>query len=84
MIGETYLQLMPNNFTLDVSFILMSNEQSVYKEFKTYIGLLEPVVVNAPTATNTTTAKMTNVKSLPYDEKSKLLQKNQQTKRKSC
>ena len=69
MIDETQIQLLTNQSKIDVSFILLPNQQNVYDEFTKYLNGIRTAPATAskalPTRKNDKQLKIT------YDEKSK-------------
>jgi hypothetical protein len=66
MIDEIQRQLLPDNFQMDISFVLLPTSQNVYDDFVTYLNTIK-------TSSSTIPNNKSDVQTkLPYDEKSKI------------
>ncbi|CAF3089011.1 unnamed protein product [Rotaria sp. Silwood2] len=67
MIDETVVQLVSNTYNIDVSFILLSNQQNVYDAFVTYLNTIQTHPKNLPKQNPKNTTN--HHSKIPYEEK---------------
>jgi hypothetical protein len=71
MIKETQEQLMNSRSKMDVSFILLKDQQNVYDEFSKYLNRIKSPPAAVP---KTVPTSKTNAQSnIAYNEKSKII-----------
>lgn len=69
MLDETHIQLQSLNSKMDVSFVLVQDQQNVYDEFVKYLNTIQTSVSTTPKTPPK--PKTTNPLNIPYDVKSK-------------